>query len=563
MKKIVIKYQSWLIWLALAVATIPTFLTLIRPGFFAMQDDLQAFRTHQLDQCVKDWQWPCRWVPDAGYQYGYPQFIYYPPSVYYAGEIWHLLGFQFIDSVKIMFGLGYLLSAWAMYLLLKDWLGKWPAVVGTILYTYIPYKAVEVYVRGAMSEFWSLVFFPLIFWSTRRVVLQRRWRDVGVMALTVGGLFLTHNLMSLIFFPVAGIWTLVWLYQEKAWRLLPKLIVGGLLGLGLAAFFTLPVLAEGKYVHLESLLGGYFDYRQHFADIDQLFLNNHWGYGSSELGPGDDLSLTTGIIQWMVAGLAGLLAVVKFKTNKKLSIMTGVLLVVELMVLFLIHQKSSFIWAQISYLAYLQFPWRFLSVSIFLLAILDAIAIYYLAQFKLKWLSIGTGLGVMVIAVLMTINFYQPREWYDISDQDKFSGISWEKQLTISIFDYTPIYAVLPPPSKAPEVPELLDGQGQVLEYRKGSNHQSGIIMVETPLVVRLPLFDFPGMQVKVDGQVVDHWHDDCRGQKYCMGLVTFGLPPGQHQVEVKLTRTPIRLFGDLATLGSIVGVGWLLTKKR
>jgi len=167
------------------------------------------------------------------------------------------------------------------------------------------------------------------------------------------------------------------------------------------------------------------------------------------------------------------------------------------------------------------------------------------------------------MAVGMTITFFQPREWYNITDADKFSGKSWEKQLTISIFDYTPIYAVLPPPSKAPDVPELLDGQGRVLEYFKGSNHQSGRIEVETPVVVRLPLFDFPGMQVKVDGQVVPHWHDDCRGQKYCMGLITYQLGPGLHSVEAKLTRTPVRLIGDIVTLGSVVLVAWLMRRKK
>jgi hypothetical protein len=46
-----------------------------------------------------------------------------------------------------------------------------------------------------------------------------------------------------------------------------------LLGIGLAAFFTLPVLFERQYVHIESMVGGYFDYRQHFVDIKQLFFS--------------------------------------------------------------------------------------------------------------------------------------------------------------------------------------------------------------------------------------------------------------------------------------------------
>ena len=128
----VIWFKSNKFLVALILLIIPTFYTLLRPGFFWMQDDLQAFRIHQLDKCIQDLQIPCRWEPDAGYQYGYPQFIYYPPSVYYLGEIFNLVGFQFIDAVKILFILGFIFSAITMFIFLRSLLGSWPALVGAI-----------------------------------------------------------------------------------------------------------------------------------------------------------------------------------------------------------------------------------------------------------------------------------------------------------------------------------------------------------------------------------------------------------------------------------------------
>ncbi|MCX6705300.1 MAG: hypothetical protein NT162_03115 [Candidatus Woesebacteria bacterium] len=74
----------------------PTFSKLLQPGFFSMQDDLQAFRVYEMDKCFDDFQIPCRWVPDAGYQYGYPQFNFYPPLPYYLGAGLHRIGFQYI-----------------------------------------------------------------------------------------------------------------------------------------------------------------------------------------------------------------------------------------------------------------------------------------------------------------------------------------------------------------------------------------------------------------------------------------------------------------------------------
>src|SRR3989344_4775898 len=112
--------RSYKFWIFLTlIFTIPTFYKLIRPGFFFMQDDLQAMRVYQMFRCFSDFQIPCRWVPDMGYQYGYPQFLYYPPSVYYLGAAIHLFGIQIIDSVKIMFALGYIFSALFMFIFLK------------------------------------------------------------------------------------------------------------------------------------------------------------------------------------------------------------------------------------------------------------------------------------------------------------------------------------------------------------------------------------------------------------------------------------------------------------
>ncbi|MBI3485326.1 hypothetical protein HY025_00105 [Candidatus Daviesbacteria bacterium] len=545
------------IWI-LILLTIPTFFKIIRPGFFPMQDDLQAFRIQQMDKCIQDLQIPCRWIPDAGYQYGYPQFLYYPPSTYYLGEVFHLLGFQFIDAVKLLFVSGFVLSALAMFIFLNSFLGKFSSLIGALLYTYIPYKAVEVYVRGAMSEFWSLVFFPLIFWSLYKLIKTSKIKYLAFLAISLGLLLITHNLMSMIFLPVAGIWALTWIVIEKKWSVLPKVFLSGLLGLGLAAFFTVPVLVERPYAHLETLLGGYFDYRQHFVDLNQLFISNHWGYGSSYLGPNDDLSLSTGQVQWVVAFFGVILSILKYKENKKLANVNFILFFSGLLVLFLMHQKSSFIWDKLPFFAYLQFPWRFLAVSIFLLSTMSAITIYYLEKIKLAFLkkfNLGQilGIGAVVVAFVLYGSFFAPQKWLNITDQDKFSGISWQKQLTISIFDYLPIYAKLPPIHQAPDFPEIMSGQAQFLSYKKGSDYQIGKLVVSQPANLRLPLFDFPGMKVTVDNDLVVHNHSDCRNEEFCLGLINFNVSTGTHIIKAELTNTPVRTIGDLLTILSLI----------
>lgn len=552
------KIKKDFLWIiAIILLTTPVYSKLVRPGFFPMQDDLQAFRVYEMDKCFSDLQIPCRWVPDAGYQYGYPQFNYYPPSVYYLGAILHRIGIEYIDTVKILFILGYIASALTMFLLVRELWGGWPGVVASLLYTYVPYKAVEVYVRGALSEFWSLAIFPLIFWASYLLIKTSKKKYFIWLAVSASLLAITHNLMTLIFAPVAIIWVLYWIWAEKKWHRLLPIALSALLGIGLAAFYFLPVLFERKYIHVESLLSGYFDYRQHFVSLSKLFFSREWGYGSSGF-PNEVLNLSTGLVQWLIGLLAVGLGIVNLRKNKKFGSLVLILGAVELMVLFMIHMKSSFIWARLPILWWLQFPWRLLSVSIFLLSLLAGLAVSLSGRGKYILGAIAIG-----AAMILNIGFFIPKAWLNISDRDKFSGASWEKQLTISIFDYLPIYAKLPPWAKAPDYPEVLEGKADFISYYKGSNYQKGEVEVTKEALIRLPLFDFPGMKVLVDGEKVDYRNDDCRNERYCLGLITFRLAAGRHQFSVRLTDTPIRKMANLMTLFSLGIVVYIGVKSK
>ena len=335
-----------------------------------MQDDLQAFRVQQMDKCFDDGQIPCRWVPDAGYGYGYPQFNYYPPFPYYVGAVMHRMGIQYIDVVKILFVTGYIFSALTMFLLVNELLkNKWAGFVSAVLYTYIPYKAVEVYVRGALSEFWAQIFFPLIFWLIYKVVMTGKKSFILFLGVSIAMLATTHTLMTIIFVPVAVLWAIYWLSTEK-WVNLSKVIWSGLLGFGLSAFYLLPVAFERQFVHIESMLSGYFDYRAHFVNLYKLFISREWGYGSSGF-PNELLNLSLGIVQWVVGLLTVGLAILNYKKSRKLSVLAFLIFISSLLTVFMIHMKSSFIWVKLPFLWYMQFPWRFLAVSIFLLCLLS------------------------------------------------------------------------------------------------------------------------------------------------------------------------------------------------
>ena len=543
------KRNYW--WWLVVLLIVPAFLSLIRPGIHNMQDNMQYFRIYEMEKCFQDGQIPCRWVPDMGYGFGYPLYIYYSPGPYYLGTLFHKLGFQYIDGVKILFIAGFLISGLAMFeLILTIFNNSKAAFIGSLLYIYAPVRAVQVYVRGSLGEFLSMAIFPFLFLFTYRIVKNIGKNNILYLGLSVFCLLVTHNLMSVAFFPILGVWVAVLLFHERNFREIKSILSGLFLGFGLAAFFIVPLIFERKYVHLESMIGGYFDYRQHFVNLFQLFISNHWGYGSSYLGPGDDMSLSVGQIQWISGLLAVILAIKNYSKNKKMSLIILALSGVSLLVIFLVHQRSAFIWENVKFLALFQFPWRFLVISSFLLSLISGYTISNLGGNKQKILMI-----IAVISIFILYGgFFKPQKWARTSDQELLSGKEFVKQQTVSIFDYLPVSAVLPPNYEAPETAEITEGYGNVDDYYKGSNFQNGKITVLSEMAkVRLPIFDFPGMVVTDNGLLIKFNHTDCSGQDYCFGQIGFELKKGIHQIAVKLGSTAPRKAGDIISLATTV----------
>lgn len=552
MKKLIVNNRYLIVLLLLVF---PVILSLIHPGYYQMHDDVQAFRIHQMDKCFQDLQIPCRWSPDRGYQYGSPEFNYYSPGVYYLGEAIHLIGFQFIDSVKILFILGIFLSSITMYIFLKSFYGELSGLVGALIYTYAPFKAVEIFVRGDLTEFWAFVFYPLTLWSAGMLIKRNQRKYFVWFTISISLLILTHLLSSMIFLPIVGMGIFVYLIKNKQFRLLKLFILSGLLAFCLSGFFLLPVLFERGYVQVDEFTKGYFNYQLHFASFYQTFISPLWGYGASVWGNGDGMSFALGYVQSLISFLVIILAIYNFKRNKKLSYQTYGIFFVTIFLLFMTHQRSYLIWQSIPILSFIQFPWRFIGAALFFSSILGSLYIVLLPK---RFRLIGA-ITVICLLIILNLGYFKPDRWKDITDNDKFSGKSWTGQLEVSVRDYLPIQTTFPEDSdflpliKPKDTPEVLEGKAVFKNYQKHSYYQKGKIIVKEPSRIRLPILSYPEMIVKVDDQRVNYKDNDCRGLAYCVGLISFNIPPGEHIIEVRLTNTPVRNIGNGLTLIGVI----------
>jgi uncharacterized membrane protein len=568
-KKIINFRFTWLI--LLIIIALPTFWRLLGSGYFPMHDDLQVGRLYQMDLCFRDWQIPCRWVPDMGYGYGYPLFNYYPPLPYYLGEIFHLLGFSYLNSIKILFILALLFSGIFAYLLGKELWGKYGGIVTAVFYLYAPYHAVDVYVRGALNEFCALALFPAVFWATYKLIKEKKKIFIALLAFFLALLLLSHNLMAFFILPFLGIFALflIWYLRDKVSpktnsyfrqnkKIIYWLLLSGIWGLALAAFFTLPVIFEQRFVHLETMFMGYFNYLAHFATINQLFFSRFWGYGASVWGIEDGLSFSIGQIHWFLGATALIIFGCFYLRKKRKEIwLIFLLFVFFLITTFLAHQRSSFIWSTLPVLANMQFPWRFVGLSGFFVSFLSG-SIFLLIKNKKKTLLLASLLIIIVVAA--NFSFFQPEKILRISDDEKlFSANGWYKLQTDAIFDYLPVYTPLPPAAPAPTQPYFVRGEGgEIRDFQKGTDWQKFQVEVFSESLLQLPLYDFPGWQVLVNGKPVEINHQNQ------LGLITISLKSGDYQIEAQLEETPVRKTGNYLSLLAWLGMlGFVIKYKH
>lgn len=540
--------SSLLFWIILIILlSVPAILPLIKPGFFPTQDFIHVARIYEMDKILKDGQFPARWIPD--FRYGEPLFNFYAPLPFYIGSLIHNLGLGFLDTTKALFALSFILSGVAMFLLAREFFGKIGGLISAALYIYAPYRAVDVYVRGALSESLALIFFPLIFLASLRLSQKNSLQNVIFLSLSLGGLFLTHNIMTVLFTPFLLGWIGFLVLREGSLKSLKYFLSAILLGVGIASTFILPAFFEKDLVQSSKMITGYFDYRGHFVEIRQFF-STFWGYGASLWGGDDDMSFQVGVTHWVALTFA-LVASFLSRRNRKQLLLILFLMAAFLFSLFMQHNKSTPIWLRFPILAYTQFPWRFLGISIFFISLTAGVLGTYI-QKKLTVL----GLVFVAVFVLGNINYFKPESYYPdsvdthyISPEVLTNGDKLPK-------DYLPVW-VEDLQRERIISPHPVNGDAIISDYENKSASVKFRAAVIQEADIEIPLTYFPGWKVWANDELVEVETPD----KY--GLVRFKLTPGNYDVKVVFTDTPVRKAGNILSLISALIVVALLVQRR
>ncbi|MCR4305523.1 MAG: hypothetical protein NUV73_00380, partial [Candidatus Daviesbacteria bacterium] len=370
-------------------------------------------------------------------------------------------------------------------------------------------------------------------------------------------LITAHNLSLMIFIPLILLWVILLYIKKRNYRFVWYTLFAFSLGISLAAFYLLPMLFEKNLVHVESTTWGYFSFTEHFKGFKKL-LEMSWGYGGSVRevpgGERDGISYQIGwihLLGWLLAAVAAKLL---WKKDRWLATVIVAFSLVSLFAIFMINPRSEFIWKAIEPLKYLQFPWRFLLVVAFSVSLLSG------ALFKLNFIRKNLVWSVLVIlVVLLNFLYFKPERFIQTTDQKLLSGKDFERQVKRAIFDYLPKSAKEPPAELAQERYQVLTGDSRIYDFKEGTNWITFKTETRSHTIIRLSQYYFPDWKIYVDDKesVVEYKNNS-------LGLMTFILGKGNHEITARLYDTPIRSAGNLITLvGIIVSVMLLLASSE
>ncbi len=524
---------------------------LIRPGFFAMHDDLQIMRFYQLERCFADGQIPCRWVPDMGSGFGFPLFNYYSPLPYYFGMLFRWLGFSFMTVTNYTFLSSMIISGIAMYVLVyRITKSRLAGFLSSIMYIWAPYRSVQIFVRGALAESFALALFPVVLLTIWEFAHQPKNKFNIWLPLSFAALYLSHNIMAMWFTPVILGFALLSLTMAHNLSLKKTLMfsIYYLWGLSLAGFFLIPALVEKSLVKTETLTQDYFNFRLHFATVKQLFIDRQWGYGPSRPGPVDDMSFQIGIVHWIVGGFSVLLSAWKIFRQKNLNNLLWVFFsFLFLLFIFLIHSKSVLLWEMIPLLSLTQFPWRLLSFVNLFSSILAGYLISNLRNTKIRLILLTV---IVISTVSLSWSYFKPDKYDPNAIDSNKLQTEWQKQQIGSIRDFLPNSVSTYDIPISDNKPYSLTSEGFIdaKNLHIWSDHFSLDVEVSgvDQAQVIVPVFNFPQWEVIVSDQPV------MVASNQPLGLISFQVPQGKHIVTGWFRNTPIRLIANSLTLISL-----------
>jgi uncharacterized membrane protein len=405
-----------LIVAASALLMLPSFLHGIPNG----DDAAMHYRRHaDFIEAMREGVWYPRWLPRSNFHQGTPVMLYYPPLPYYVTAAINLIVNAPFAALTLGCWLGLLLSGLSMYVFSRRLLPRRVAVLAAVFYMAVPYHLFDFYHRAALSEFWAFAWLPLVLDAAHRIVEGRGLRAVLYLAASFAALLLTHVTISFEMGLLLPVYLLLLTRRLSDW-----LQAAGAMALaaGMSAIFLVPLLLEVRYIRIDRALR---------IPFEEYFLFRHLGSAfNRHIFPppeGRRYFYLDGVNVMAVSLVVLLLvcAVVIWRERQRLSehpIIKSLIWPVwafTSLSLLLTTRWTAPLWRVTPQFPYIQFPFRWLTVTAVGAALLLAFAVFIAMRAERSrplytaLLSVAVILTLGVSALLVTRASYNRQELED------------------------------------------------------------------------------------------------------------------------------------------------------
>jgi hypothetical protein len=431
-------------------------------------------------------------------------------------------------------------------MLVSEFWGLNAGIMSALFSLYAPYHAVQVYVRGAVGEFWAAMFVPLVllgFLLCGRGLERKRGILMGTCG--IAGVVLSHTLSGYILAIAIAAYMIGYViisglvlknFDKKTFT---SYFVMVAFGIGISAFFWLPAFLEMRFTNVAGQIGSTANFRDHFVCLSQLW-DAPWGYGGSIPGCIDGLSFKVGKLQILVA-IVGLY--IWFRTRKVIFSSLGWIALGMLVAsVFFMTSWSLPLWERIPNFAYIQYPWRFLSYASLALAILAGI---WTAS-KNFLLQVVVFPVIVFLLIIYNAKLFVPQFTYQRDESTYQSAQELRFRASKISDEYLPPGISIPSSAEA-VVFDTITASNSATVTKVFDKAIDARYTISSPIStnIRINRAYFPGWQYWVNGvRVVPSVHK---------GLPEILLPAGSSTVEMKFRDTPVRTVANSISIFTII----------
>lgn len=490
----------------------------------------------QMYAAMRDGEFPARW--GGGFaRYGLPIPVIAQQFTSYAGAFLTFITRDVRLSYNLITFLGAFASSLAMYYFLRLYVSPVSALAGAYLFHFAPYRIMNVYIRGALPEFFSSTFIILILISMYFAIVKKRISGYIMLASSVALLLLTHPFMfivgSFLYVPYG-----LYLLRDKKWPDIRKISLLSIFSIGLgfaiAAYFIVPLFIEIRYFYYGTTYSHFLT--GHFLPLSNFITERWYYFYKGDIFPRGHVHIG-GVVEGLIVVAAIFLSILIYLRRKQIELL-HVFVIAGIIIVLFTQEITEPIYKIIIPLGNIQHPWRMMTGYVFIPPILFALTLHKIKRNDLYIVAI-----MLVIGGVSLLRFPQLYgKNYVEHSQDSYFNTDYN--LHGIVMDTVWMGDERTYPYQKQKI-KIISGNGDLTNQiiKNGSRQYS--LNAKTNVRIVDYTFYFPGWKVFVDGQptTIQFQDPDYRG------VITYEIPAGQHEVYATFGDTKVRWFGNIVTI--------------